>query len=35
VTAATARDAGLRVDVVADAFTVDGLVRALSSAVSA
>jgi uroporphyrinogen III methyltransferase/synthase len=35
ITAATAREAGLRVDVVADAFTVDGLVRALSSAISA
>jgi uroporphyrinogen-III synthase len=35
VTAATARDAGIRVDVVADAFTIDGLVRALDSAVSA
>lgn len=34
VTAATARDAGLRVDVIADAFTVEGLVRALGSAVS-
>jgi uroporphyrinogen-III synthase len=35
ITAATARDAGLRVDVVARAFTVDGLVRALDSSVSA
>jgi uroporphyrinogen III methyltransferase/synthase len=35
ITAATARDAGLRVDVVAESFTVDGLVRALGSAVSA
>jgi uroporphyrinogen III methyltransferase/synthase len=35
VTAATARDAGIRVDVVADAFTIDGLMRALDSAVSA
>jgi uroporphyrinogen III methyltransferase/synthase len=35
VTAATARDAGIRVDVVADAFTIDGLVRALDTAVSA
>jgi uroporphyrinogen III methyltransferase/synthase len=35
VTAATARDAGIRVDVVADAFTIDGLVRALGSTVSA
>lgn len=35
ITAATAREAGLRVDVVAESFTVDGLVRALDSAVSA
>jgi uroporphyrinogen III methyltransferase / synthase len=35
VTAATARDAGIRVDVVAAAFTIDGLVRALDIAVSA
>jgi uroporphyrinogen III methyltransferase/synthase len=34
VTAAAARDAGLHVDVVADAFTVDGLVRALEATVS-
>jgi uroporphyrinogen III methyltransferase/synthase len=35
VTAATARAAGLHVDVVAGAFTIDGLVRALDNAVSA
>jgi uroporphyrinogen-III synthase len=35
VTAATAREAGLRVDVVADEFTVDGFVRALGTPVSA
>jgi uroporphyrinogen III methyltransferase/synthase len=35
VTAATAREAGLRVDVVADAFTIEGLIRALDTAVSA
>ncbi len=35
VTAATAREAGIRVDVVADAFTIEGLVRALDTAVSA
>jgi uroporphyrinogen III methyltransferase/synthase len=35
ITAATARDAGLRVDVVAEAFTVDGLVRALGATVNA
>ena len=35
VTAATAREAGIRVDVIADSFTVDGLVRALDTAVSA
>jgi uroporphyrinogen III methyltransferase/synthase len=32
ITARTARDAGIRVDVVADEFTVDGLIRALSTA---
>jgi uroporphyrinogen III methyltransferase/synthase len=32
ITAQTARDAGIRVDVVAEEFTVDGLLRALSSA---
>ncbi|HTJ25500.1 MAG TPA: uroporphyrinogen-III C-methyltransferase [Candidatus Limnocylindria bacterium] len=31
ITAATAREAGIRVDVVADAFTVDGLMRALGT----
>lgn len=31
ITAATARDAGIRVDVVADAFTVDGLIEALTA----
>jgi uroporphyrinogen III methyltransferase/synthase len=31
ITAQTARDAGIRVDVVADEFTVDGLLRALSA----
>jgi uroporphyrinogen III methyltransferase/synthase len=30
ITAQTARDAGIRVDVVADEFTVDGLLRALA-----
>jgi uroporphyrinogen III methyltransferase/synthase len=35
VTAATARDAGLRVGVIADAFTIEGLVRALDRAVPA
>jgi len=34
VTAATAREAGLRVAVVADDFTIEGLVRALHNAVS-
>jgi len=33
ITAQTARDAGIRVDVVADEFTVDGLLRALGDAV--
>ena len=32
ITAQTAREAGIRVDVVADEFTVDGLVRALTAA---
>ena len=32
ITAQTARDAGIRVDVVADEFTVDGLMRALGAA---
>ena len=32
ITAQTARDAGIRVDVVADEFTVEGLLRALSAA---
>ena len=32
ITAQTARDAGIRVDVVAGEFTVDGLLRALSAA---
>ncbi len=31
ITAQTARDAGIRVDVVADEFTVDGLLRALAA----
>ena len=31
ITAQTARDAGIRVDVVAEEFTVDGLLRALSA----
>jgi uroporphyrinogen-III synthase len=31
ITAQTARDAGIRVDVVADEFTVDGLLRALGA----
>ncbi|HEV2739370.1 MAG TPA: uroporphyrinogen-III synthase [Candidatus Elarobacter sp.] len=31
ITAQTARDAGIRVDVVADEFTVDGLLRALGT----
>ncbi|HEX3551017.1 MAG TPA: uroporphyrinogen-III C-methyltransferase [Candidatus Elarobacter sp.] len=31
ITAQTARDAGIRVDVVADEFTIDGLLRALSA----
>jgi uroporphyrinogen III methyltransferase/synthase len=35
VTAATARAAGIRVDVSADEFTVDGLLHALDAAVSA
>ncbi len=35
VTAAAAREAGIRVDIIADAFTVDGLVLALDTAVSA
>ncbi len=35
VTATTAREIGIRVDVVADEFTVEGLVRALDTAVSA
>jgi uroporphyrinogen-III synthase len=30
ITARTARDAGIRVDVIADEFTVDGLMRALA-----
>lgn len=34
ITAGTARDAGIRVDVVADAFTVDGLVDALGATVT-
>jgi len=34
VTAATAREAGLTVDVVADEHTIDGLVRALVAALS-
>ena len=34
ITAAAAREAGIRVDVIADAFTVDGLVAALSATVS-
>ncbi|MEA2688962.1 MAG: uroporphyrinogen methyltransferase / synthase, partial [Candidatus Eremiobacteraeota bacterium] len=32
ITARTTRDAGIRVDVIADEFTVDGLLRALSAA---
>ena len=32
ITAQTARDAGIRVDVIADEFTVDGLLHALSAA---
>jgi len=32
ITARTARDCGIRVDVVADEFTVDGLLRALATA---
>jgi uroporphyrinogen-III synthase len=35
ITAQTARDAGIRVDVVADEFTVDGLLAALGAAVVA
>jgi uroporphyrinogen III methyltransferase/synthase len=35
ITAAAARDAGIRVDVVADEFTIDGLVRALGAVVTA
>jgi uroporphyrinogen III methyltransferase / synthase len=35
VTAATARDAGLHVGAIADAFTIEGLVRALDRAVPA
>ena len=35
ITAAAARQAGLNVTVVADEFTIDGLVRALDSAVLA
>ncbi|GAC1543134.1 MAG: uroporphyrinogen-III C-methyltransferase [Candidatus Velthaea sp.] len=35
ITAGTARDAGMHVDVIADAFTVDGLVHALSATVTA
>ena len=31
ITARAARDAGIRVDVVADAFTIDGLIRALAA----
>lgn len=35
ITAAAARDAGIRVDVVADAFTVDGLLDALGTTATA
>lgn len=35
ITAATARDAGIRVDITADEFTIDGLLDALEEAVSA
>jgi uroporphyrinogen III methyltransferase/synthase len=34
ITAAAAREAGITVNVVADAFTADGLVDALEAAVS-
>ena len=32
ITAQTARDAGIRIDIVAEEFTVDGLLRALDAA---
>jgi len=35
ITAATAREAGMQVDVIADTFTVDGLIGALGASVSA
>jgi uroporphyrinogen-III synthase len=35
ITAQTARDAGIRVDVIAEEFTVEGLLQALTSTATA